>query len=338
MFQAEETRKLDRFIQLLLANATVFVSGEKLAEPLNVSRMTICNWVHRLREQGMVIEIKPKTGYRLTQVPDLLLPQLIKRELRTKVLGKSLYHYFQVGSTNDVAHQLAQQGVAEGALIMAEQQTHGRGRLGRDWYSEKSVGIYLSLILRPDLKPRHASIINLAAAVALSQAIENTCALTTDIRWPNDVLVNNKKCSGILTEMSADLDQIKYMVVGIGINVNHPSFPKSLEGRASSLFLEGGRRFSRIEIILALLRFFEDLYFQFQEQGSDEVLKQWIRRSSFARGKEVSVDLGDKKIHGTTMGLGKEGTLRVKLRRGLIEDVMSGDVVIWERANDRPRG
>jgi BirA family biotin operon repressor/biotin-[acetyl-CoA-carboxylase] ligase len=329
----EEARKLDRFIQLLLANATVFVSGEKLAEPLKVSRMTICNWVHRLREQGMVIETKPKIGYRLAQVPDLLLPQLIKRELRTKVLGKSLYHYFQVKSTNDVAHQLAQEGAAEGALIMAEMQTQGRGRLGRDWYSEKSVGIYLSLILRPDLKPRFAAIINLVAAVAVSQAIENTCSLTTDIKWPNDVLVNNKKCSGILTEMSADLDQIKYIVVGVGINVNHPSFPKSLQGRASSLFLEGGRRFSRIEIILAFLRYFEDLYLELHKQGSAPVLEQWIRRSSFARGKEVSIDLGDRTIRGTTVGLGKEGTLQVKLRSGQIEDIMSGDVVLWERAN-----
>lgn len=329
----EEARKLDRFIQLLLANATVFVSGEKLAGSLKVSRMTICNWVHRLQAQGMVIEIKPKIGYRLTQVPDLLLPQLIRRELHTKVLGRSIYHYFQVKSTNDVAHQLAQQGLPEGTLIMAEEQTQGRGRLGRDWYSEKSVGIYLSLILRPDLKPRHAAIINLAAAVAVSRVIECTCSLTTDIKWPNDILVNSKKCSGILTEMSADLDQIKYMVVGIGINVNHQSFPKSLQEQASSLFLEGGRRFSRTEIILALLRYFEDLYLELQEQGSDVVLEQWIRRSSFARGKEVSVDLGDKKIHGTTVGLGKEGTLRVKLCSGQIEDIVSGDVVIWERPN-----
>ncbi|PYV44538.1 MAG: biotin--[acetyl-CoA-carboxylase] ligase [Acidobacteria bacterium] len=330
MMPQEEARKLDRFIQLLLANATVFVSGEKLAEALKVSRMTICNWVHHLQKQEMVIEIKPKIGYRLTQVPDLLLPQLIRRELRTKVLGKSLYHYFQVESTNDVAHQLAQQGVAEGGLIVAEEQTQGRGRLGRDWYSERRVGIYLSLILRPILKPRHATIINLAAAVAVSQAIESTCSLSTDIKWPNDVLVNNKKCSGILTEMSADLDQIKYMIVGIGINVNHQSFPKSLQGRASSLFLEGGRRFSRIEIILALLRCFEDLYLELQKQGNDAILERWIRRSSFARGKEVSVDLGDKKIHGTTIGLGKEGTLRVKLSGGQIEDIMSGDVVIWD--------
>ena len=131
-----ENRRIDRLLQLLLANATIFVSGERLAKSMNVSRMTICNWVHSLKEQGIAIEIKPKVGYRLTQVPDLLLPQLIRHELRTKLLGRSLYHYYQVKSTNDVAHQLAQQDAPEGALIMAEEQTHGRGRLGRSWFSD----------------------------------------------------------------------------------------------------------------------------------------------------------------------------------------------------------
>jgi BirA family biotin operon repressor/biotin-[acetyl-CoA-carboxylase] ligase len=325
-----DPRKIDRLVQALLANATVFVSGERLAESLKVSRMTVCNWVHGLQEQGMAIEVKPKIGYRLTQVPDLLLPQLIKRELRTKILGKSIYHYFQVKSTNDVAHQLAQKGVAEGALVLAEKQTQGRGRLGRSWFSEKGLGIYFSMILRPTLKPRYASILNLAAAVAVSKAIESSCGLTTDIKWPNDVLINHKKCGGILTEMSGDIDQIKYIVIGIGINVNHLTFPKSLQKVASSLLLEGGRRFSRIEIILALLKHFEDLYLDFQKRGKGVIFEQWTQRSSFSRGREVSVDLGDQKIHGTTLGLSEDGSLLVRLSSGQVENVMAGDVVAWE--------
>jgi len=329
MHQAD-SRKIDRFIQLLLANATVFVSGEKLADSLKVCRMTICNWAHRLQKEGMGIEVKPNFGYRLTRVPDLLLPHLIKSELRAKIFGRDIHHYFQVGSTNDVAYQLAQEGAVEGTLVLAEEQICGRGRLGRSWLSEKHLGIYMSLILRPPVKPVHAPVFNLAVAVAVSRAIEQTCNLATDIKWPNDVLVNGKKCCGILTEMSADLDRIKYLVIGIGINVNHSAFPGFLQGQASSLFLEGGRRFSRIEIVLALLRNLEDLYLNYQEKGRGLILEQWMQRSSFSHGKEVSVDLNDRQVHGTTVGLGKDGTLRVKLANGQIEEIMTGDVVVWK--------
>jgi BirA family biotin operon repressor/biotin-[acetyl-CoA-carboxylase] ligase len=180
------------------------------------------------------------------------------------------------------------------------------------------------------VKPLYAPIFNLASAVAVSKAIEQASNLAADIKWPNDILINGKKCCGILTEMSADLDRIKHLVVGIGINVNHPVFPKSLQGQASSLFLEGSRRFSRIEIILALLKNLEDLYLEFQENGRESILEQWMQRSSFSRGKEVSVDLGDRQVHGTTLGLGREGTLRVKLGNGQIEEIMAGDVVVWK--------
>ncbi len=324
-----ENRKIERLIQLLQANATIFVSGEKLAESLRVCRRTVCNWIHRLQAEGLEVEIKPRSGYRLIQVPDLLLPHLIKAELRTRVLGRVLHHFFRVTSTNDVAQELAQRGGAEGAIVIAEEQSQGRGRLGRLWFSEKGVGIYLSLILRPPLKPRQAPILNLAAAVAVSQAIEGACSLPTDIKWPNDVLIGGRKCCGILTEMSADIDRIKFIIVGVGINVNHKSFPRSLEGYASSLRLEGGRRYSRIEIVLSLLNNLERLYLDLLARGSDIVLDQWTQRSSYARGKEVSVDLGDRQIHGTTAGLSKEGALRIRLSNGQTEEVLSGDVVVW---------
>ena len=330
MLRHLDARKMDRFVQLLLRNATVFASGERLAETLKVSRMTICNWVHRLQKEGMAIEIRPNVGYRLSQVPDLLLPHLIRRELRTKTFGKHVHHYFQVGSTNDVAFQLAQEGAVEGTLVVSEEQTSGRGRLGRSWYSQKNLGIYMSLILRPQLRPLHAPVLNLAVAVAVSRAIEQACDLAADIKWPNDILVNGKKCCGILTEMSADLDQIKYLVVGIGINVNQHTFPSSLQGQASSLLLEGGRRFSRMELILALLRNLENLYLEFQEKGRQVILDQWVRRSSFSHGKEVSVDLSDREIHGMTLGLGTQGALRIKLGDGQIEEIMTGDVIAWK--------
>jgi BirA family biotin operon repressor/biotin-[acetyl-CoA-carboxylase] ligase len=185
------------------------------------------------------------------------------------------------------------------------------------------------LILRPPAKPPHAPTFNLAAAVAVARAIEEVCGIKTDIKWPNDVLINGKKCCGILTEMNADLDRIKYLVVGIGINVNHESFPETLQ-EASSLFLEGGRRFSRIGLILAFLLHFESLYFESQKKGTEWIVQQWMDQSSFSRGREISVDLGDRQIEGTTWGLGKYGTLRVRLRDGGIEEIMTGDIVVWK--------
>lgn len=258
-----------------------------------------------------------------------LLPECILTHLKTRCFGRVIRHYTETSSTNDVAQQLAEAGAKEGTLVLAEEQTQGRGRLGRSWFSQRHDGIYASLVLRPRLKPRHAAILTLSAAVAASKAIEQVSGLATDIKWPNDLLLSGRKCCGILSEMQAEQDVIRHVIVGIGINVNHASFPEELRAQAASLLLEGRRPYSRVAILCALLESFEALYDGVQAGNRAMVIEQWIQRSSFASGKAVTVDLGGKRIGGITAGLGETGTLQVRLPDGRLEEVMNGDVIAW---------
>lgn len=260
---------------------------------------------------------------------DFLFPDLIYPHLRPHCFGKTIHHFLETGSTNDAARSFAEQGAAEGTVVLAEEQTAGRGRLGRTWFSEKSAGIYASVVLRPLLKPRHAAVLTLGAAVAASEAIERVCGLAADIKWPNDLLLNGRKCCGILSEMQAEGDEIRHVIVGIGINVNQAAFPEDLKERASSLRLEGKQRYSRVEVLCGLLKSFELVYDELQAGNRAGVLQRWAERSSFAFGKQVSVDLGTRQIHGQTAGLEETGSLKVKLADGRVEEVMSGDIVAW---------
>ena len=261
---------------------------------------------------------------------DLLLPEFIYPRLKSRCLGTTIHHFLETGSTNDAARQLAEQDAPEGTLVLAEKQTQGRGRLGRSWFSEQGAGIYASILLRPVLKPRDAAGLTLAAALAGSEAIEQACDLNVDIKWPNDLLLSGRKCCGILSEMQAERDEIRYVIVGIGINVNHSIFPEELGQRATSLRIEGQRIYSRVAVLCAFLQKFELLYNDLQRGDRSAVLQRWVDRSSFAFGKRVTVDLGSRKnVEGQTAGLSELGNLRVKLADGRVEEVMSGDIVAW---------
>jgi len=260
---------------------------------------------------------------------DLLLPDSIVPHLKSRRLGTTIHHFLETGSTNDVARQLAEQNAPEGTLVLAEEQTQGRGRLGRSWLSERGAGIYASILLRPALKPRDAAVLTLVAAVAGSEAIEQVCGLRADIKWPNDLLLSGRKCCGILSEMQAG-DDIRYVIVGIGINVNHSMFPQELGQGATSLRIEGKRPYPRIAVLCEFLRRFEVLYDDLQTDNRSAVLQRWVNRSSFAVGKQVSVDLGSgKRVEGQTAGLSELGNLKVTLADGRVEEVMSGDIVAW---------
>jgi BirA family biotin operon repressor/biotin-[acetyl-CoA-carboxylase] ligase len=261
---------------------------------------------------------------------DLLLPEFIYPRLKSHRLGKTIHHFLETGSTNDAARQLADQGAPEGTLVLAEEQTQGRGRLGRAWLSERGAGIYASILLRPVLKPRDVAVLTLVAAVAGSEAIELACGLRADIKWPNDLLLSGRKCCGILSEMQAERDDVRYVIVGIGINVNHSVFPEELSQRATSLRIEGKRTYSRVALLCEFLLRFELLYDDLQRGSLATVLQRWVDRSSFAFGKQVSVDLGSgKMVDGQTVGLSALGNLKVKLADGRVEEVMSGDIVAW---------
>ncbi|MGH9356437.1 MAG: biotin--[acetyl-CoA-carboxylase] ligase, partial [Terriglobia bacterium] len=213
-------RRIDRLIQLFVENAMVVLPGPKIAAEIGVTRHRVWTWVEKLRALGMEIQGRPSSGYKLRKLPDLLTPALMRGELAGGVVGRKLIHFFSVDSTNSVAMNLAARGETHGTVVVAEEQTSGRGRLGRTWYSERSAGIYVSVILRPVLAPSAAPALTLAAGLAARRAIETATGNTPDIRWPNDLLVNGKKVCGILTEMNAEMDRVHSVVVGAGINVN----------------------------------------------------------------------------------------------------------------------
>lgn len=325
-------RKLDELLYALMQNMMITVSGEKLARDLNVSHSTLTRWVDKLRRAGIDIHGELFTGYRLTRLPDVLLPQLIRSRLHTNTIGKSLYHFYTVDSTNAFALRLLEHGykVVEGTVVIAESQTAGKGRLGRSWHSERESGLYLSMVLYPKAPPSLAPLLTLVTTIAAHNAVERATHLDVDIKWPNDLLIGGKKVCGILAEMQAEVDRIKMMIIGVGINVNHESFPDEISGRATSLRLASGRAQSRIEILVEFLEEFESLYLTFEQKGPRAIIDRWTRLSSFANGRKIEIHDGVRKIAGVTRGLNPLGALRVEQMDGRTEEVYSGDVVSWE--------
>lgn len=327
MFSGKTDRKIDTLITLLAKNATVVVPGPKIASEIGVTRSTVWMYIEKLRSLGVEIKGHPSSGYQLQKLPDILAPSLIRPELGDNRIGHRVVHYFRADSTNSVALSLAAKGAEDGTVVVAEEQTAGRGRFGRTWYSEKSSGIYLSVILRPPLPPMVAPILTLMAAVAAHQAVGTTTGLPVDIRWPNDLLVNGKKVCGILTEMSAEVDRLHAVVLGIGINVNHREMPEDLRETATSLKIEGKRTFSRAQILVALLRELERMYHLLLDEGGGEVVRRWMAASSYARGKRIRVVTSAGEALATTAGLDPTGALRIRYDDGREESLFAGEIL-----------
>ncbi len=324
-------RKLDELLYALMQNTMIAVSGEKLARDLGVSHSTLARWVDKLRGAGIEIRGELFTGYRLVRLPDVLLPQLIRPRLRTRDIGRNMYHFYTIDSTNGFASRLFAHGhkIPEGTVVIAEAQTEGRGRLGRRWHSEREAGLYFSMILFPKAPPSLAPLFMLATAVAMHNAVENYSGLAVDIKWPNDLLVVGKKFCGILSEIQAEVDLVKMLIVGVGVNVNHERLPADIANRATSLRIASGRIQSRIEILLECFEEFEKIYLDFERKGPQGIIEQWTRCSSFANGRKIEVHDGVRRIAGTTRGLNPLGALRIEQTGGRIEEVYSGDVVSW---------
>jgi BirA family biotin operon repressor/biotin-[acetyl-CoA-carboxylase] ligase len=304
-----------------------FVSGEVLAARVGLSRAGIWKRLHRLKSLGYTIEGEPRRGYRLVAAPDKLLPGEILYRLGTKSLRGPIYHFETADSTNDRAKILGTQGAAEGTLVVAETQTAGRGRLGRTWSSPPGLGIYVSVLLRPPLPPTELPQITLSTAVAVVRALTRAVGVTPGIKWPNDLILNGKKLGGILTEMETESDQIRYLVVGMGLNVNNPDFPPELGGRATSLFKEEGRRFSRLTILQAWLEEFETLYRQFLARGFPDILEEW-QEHSVTLGKYVAVRQGPRQVEGLAREVAPDGALVLETARGEVVRVTSGEITL----------
>jgi BirA family biotin operon repressor/biotin-[acetyl-CoA-carboxylase] ligase len=320
-------RKIDKLLKLMVDHATVVVSGEKIAKELNVTRSQVWQWIENLRALGCEIQGVQAAGYRLKKLPDLLAPELVQRELGASSFGKIIHHFLAIDSTNDYATQLAMSGCEEGTVVLAEEQKSGRGRMGRPWHSEPLKGIYCSVILHPTVPPAKAPLLTLAAALAVREAVCRMGDLNVDIRWPNDLMIGGKKFCGILAEMNAEVGRIRFVVMGIGVNVNHTSFPKELSHLATSLKLETGKSWSRIELTGQMLKRLESLCRELEKGGGDGIIKRWSEVSSYASHKRVEVVSDGGSYFGETTGLDENGFLRVRRDDGRMETVYTGTVV-----------
>lgn len=318
--------KIDRLVHLLARNAMVVVPGPKIAEEIGVSRSTVWEWIEKLRALGVAIKGHPSRGYQLEKLPDILVPSLVRAELPHAEIGHKIVHYFRTDSTNSAALALNAHDGPHGTVVIAEEQTAGRGRLGRNWYSEKSSGIYASIILRPPLSPAAAPILTLLAGAAVHRAVGSAAGLNADIRWPNDVLVNGKKVCGILTEMKAEVDRLHMVVLGIGINVNHTSMPEELQEIATSLAIEGGRRHTRLQVLAELLRSVEHYYHMLLKEGNAAIVREWSKASSYAEGKRVRVKAGGTDYSGVTVGLDASGALKIRREDGRQDLLVAGEI------------
>jgi BirA family transcriptional regulator, biotin operon repressor / biotin---[acetyl-CoA-carboxylase] ligase len=320
-------RRIDALLTLLTENSTIVISGAKIAKEIGVSRQQVWRWIERLRELGVRVQGHLLSGYHIEKIPDILVPQLLSHRLYGTAFARRIYHFFKVDSTNNVALQLGERGEPQGAVVLAEEQTAGRGRAGRQWISEKSAGIHCTVLVRPPISPAHAPLLTLVAGLAARDSAAEELDAVPDIRWPNDLLVHGRKFSGILTEMHAEPDRVHYAVIGIGMNVNQTKMPTELEDVATSLRIETSKVHSRMEILARLLRNLDRYYNLFLSQGAEPILRRFAEVSSYFQGKRVRITTANETFTGTTSGLEPSGVLRVVREDGRgVESILSGDV------------
>lgn len=308
-----------------LREAGAPVSGESLAASLGISRAAVWKQIQRLKALGYDIAGEPRRGYRLLAAPDRLYPHEILHRLGTRRWRGPVVYRTELPSTNDLAKSLGAQGASEGTLVVAEAQTAGRGRLGRDWLSPPGEGIYVSLILKPPLPPSELPQITLTVAVAVVRALRAAAGVSPGIKWPNDLILGGKKLGGILTEMETESDRIRYVVVGLGLNVNNPQFPPELSATATSLLRETGRRVPRAPLVRAWLEEFETLYDGFSAGNFPEILEEW-RHHTVTLGRRVTVRHGNREFHGWAREVEADGALLLETEAGETIRVTSGEV------------
>jgi len=305
-----------------------WVSGESLTEELAVSRAAICKHVKRLRKEGYGIASSTRKGYLFTSPTDRLLAREIRQDLGTHAFGKGQIHYFdEIDSTNLKAKSLAGSGAPEGTIVISERQTKGRGRKTRGWFSPPRDGIYLSLILRPNIAPRSAPSMTLLTAVAIAETLLAVPGLEIAIKWPNDILARGKKLAGILTEMSTTGERIDYAVVGLGLNVNTSRFPDEIEDRATSILIETGQRVRRVTLAKEYLKWHEEYYGVFQRIGFEPIRKRWKELTNIM-GQQVTVETIDTEYTGEVQDIDDGGALILRDETGGYRRVIFGDVTL----------
>ncbi|MFO8090530.1 MAG: biotin--[acetyl-CoA-carboxylase] ligase [Desulfatiglandaceae bacterium] len=305
-----------------------WVSGQDLSRSLGISRAAVWKHIESLRRQGCRIEASPRKGYRIKGTPDFLSEAEIRRTLEASRFGESDVVYLpETASTNTVAKALAAKGATEGALVVAGSQKEGRGRKGRTWFSPPGLGLYASLVLRPQLPPSEAFTFSLLSALAVADGIASLDdRLHPVVKWPNDVLIESRKVSGILIELATEADLLDYVILGFGINVNTESFPPGLRTEPTSLLLETGRPIRRSVVLEAVLKQIERQYERFLENGSDPIVSEWRKRCDI-EGRLISVERLDTVVKGTVKSVDRDGSLILEDNEGRTHRIHSGDVV-----------
>jgi BirA family biotin operon repressor/biotin-[acetyl-CoA-carboxylase] ligase len=312
-----------------------FTSGEALSSKLGLSRTAVWKHVEALRGKGYRIEAVPARGYRLVEVPDRLTQLELSPLLSTHDLGRAVHFHETVGSTNELAFRLAHDGAEHGEVVVAEQQTAGKGRRGRAWVSPPGLNLYFSAILRPELPPQRAPELTLVAAVALTEVLRESGS-EAFIKWPNDVQIDGLKVAGILTELSAEPERVHFVVLGVGVNLNaQPDhFPEELRSTATSLAITRGQRVPRALFAAALWNRLEEWLDLHLETGFDAVRQRW-RELSSTLGQDVLVRTDRREFRGLAEDIDTSGALLVRTEEGSVERVLAGDV---ERLRPRVAG
>ena len=296
----------------LLRSADGYISGQELCNRFGVSRTAVWKAINQLKEAGYEIEAQQNKGYKLMAAPDLMTEAEIKSLMHTEWVAKEVLYFDTIDSTNTKAQELAEKGYPSGTLVVADKQESGKGRRGRSWVSPSGTGIFMTLMIKPDINPNNASMLTLVAALAVAKAITSVTGEEALIKWPNDIVVNGKKVCGILTEMNAQFDCINHIVVGIGINVHNESFPEEISQMASSLMIEaGGKRFHRAQIIAETMAYFEQYYDTFLKTQDLSALVREYDELLVNRNKSVRVLDPKEPFDGKAMGITPKGELIV---------------------------
>lgn len=319
----------DELLRRLLIADGEPISGQEIADEFSLSRTAIWKYVKELELEGYEISSIRKRGYILTKSPDLLNAANIHKHLMTETIGRTIQHFSTLPSTQLIAHDEAQNGAVSGTVVIAEEQTAGRGRMARQWSSVSGKGIWMSVIIRPTLTPQQAPQMTLVAAVAVTRAIQEITGQEPDIKWPNDILIHGKKVTGILTELQTDPDRVKSVILGIGMNVNQDEtdFPDELKEIATSLKICTGETIDRARLVAKVFSFLELYTKMYEKHGFGPIKILWEGFSN-TTGKRIRAVMLNETIVGKALGISDEGVLEVLLDDGSVRGIYSADINI----------
>ncbi|GIP41633.1 bifunctional ligase/repressor BirA [Paenibacillus sp. J45TS6] len=321
--------KFKLLLDLFDEKSNSFVSGEEISNRLSISRAAVWKQINQLRELGYEFEAVSRKGYRLLYKPDKYEHKDLMQNINTAVFGSRFHLLESTSSTQIEAIKLAEEGAEAGTLVISDMQTSGRGRLGRNWFSPAGKGIWMSLVLRPELPVRFMPQLTLLTGVAVCSAIRKVTGVEAGLKWPNDILISGRKVCGILLEAATEDNKVRYCIAGIGIDVNlsEQDYPEELRSIATSLRMESGTSVSRSKLIGEVMNELEARYLQYEKEGFAPILKEWEALSA-SLGKQVRSVTLNQVIEGTAIGLSDSGGLIVLTEEGKNSTIFSGEVEI----------